>query len=107
MSYPLLESGETGPMSDLGQKPEGRALYRYPYPSPELAARYPFVAHEHQRVDDRTMRDRVESFRASADRRRNRDAIAFADCSADDRVALVLPTSAGAVRRRSRPRGTH
>ena len=58
-------------MSDPGQKPEGRALYRYPYPSPELAARYPFVAHEHQRVDDRTMRDRVESFRASADRRRS------------------------------------
>ncbi len=58
-------------MSDPGQKTEGGALYRHPYPSPDLAARYPFVAHEHQRVDDRTMRDRAESFRASADRRRS------------------------------------
>ena len=58
-------------MSDPGQKPEGRALYRHPYPSPELSAQYPFVAHEHQRVDDQTMRERAESFRASADRRRS------------------------------------
>ncbi len=58
-------------MSDSGQKTDGGVLYEHPYPSPDLAAQHPFVAHEHQRVDDQTMRDRAESFRVSADRRRS------------------------------------
>ncbi|GIS99779.1 MAG: oxidoreductase [Acidimicrobiales bacterium] len=59
-------------MSDPGQKPEGRALYRHPYPSPELSAlstrSWPMST---SGSTTRTMRERAESFRASADRRRS------------------------------------
>jgi iodotyrosine deiodinase len=50
---------------------EDQALYRHPYPSPGLAAEYPFVTYDHRRIDDTTMRQRSEVFQASANRRRS------------------------------------
>ena len=58
-------------MPEVSDDPMGEPIYRHPYPSPDLAARHPFVVHDHQRVDDETMRTRAEVFRASADRRRS------------------------------------
>ena len=58
-------------MSEVPDAPLGEPIYRHPYPSPDLAARHPFVVHDHQRVDDETMRARAEAFRASADQRRS------------------------------------
>jgi len=58
-------------MTGQGHETDGEALYRHPYPSPDLSARHPFVPHQHERVEDRVMRDRAAAFRASADRRRS------------------------------------
>ena len=55
------------------EQPEDRveALYRHPYPSPELAGRHPFVEHDHEFVDEAGMRRRAEAFLESAERRRS------------------------------------
>ena len=58
-------------MSESPEAQMGESPYRHPYPSPDLAARHPFVVHDHQRVDDDTMRSRAEAFRSSVDRRRS------------------------------------
>ncbi|HAQ23570.1 MAG TPA: nitroreductase family protein [Acidimicrobiaceae bacterium] len=46
-------------------------LYRYPYPSPELADQHPFVAHEHQRLEDGEMSRRAKAFLALVAKRRS------------------------------------
>jgi len=45
--------------------------YRYPYPSADLEAEYPFVVYEFERRPEAEMLDRARGFRAVAERRRS------------------------------------
>ncbi|RLE21887.1 MAG: nitroreductase family protein, partial [Actinobacteria bacterium] len=46
-------------------------LYGHPYPSPELAAKHPFVTLGEQRLEESEMRARATSFRDEMDTRRS------------------------------------
>jgi len=47
------------------------SVYEFPYPSPELAARHPFVPLDHDRRSTEDMLARAEAYRAELERRRS------------------------------------